>query len=176
MLGLLEQGQLRPTAAHIAERAGLSVRSVFQHFADMDDLFLAVADQQVSRVADLYAAGDYAGEDLETRLLRWAERRRRLHEGTAPVRRAALFQERFSPTLASRLNFARRLNRYDVVAAFSPEFGELDPDAPGADWRLEAIHAIGSFRHWDVLRNSSGLSEEAARDLLAATVRAILAA
>ena len=34
LLNLLDEGQLTPTAAEIAARAGVSERSVFQHFPD----------------------------------------------------------------------------------------------------------------------------------------------
>ena len=37
-IGLLEDGDLRPTAPRVAERASVSVRSVFQHFDDLETL------------------------------------------------------------------------------------------------------------------------------------------
>jgi len=41
-VSLIEDGELRPTAPRVAERAGVSVRSVFQHFADLPALHSAV--------------------------------------------------------------------------------------------------------------------------------------
>jgi len=41
LLGLISEGDVRPTAGRIAERAGISLRSVYVHFDDLDDLFLA---------------------------------------------------------------------------------------------------------------------------------------
>ena len=35
LLDLLEAGEMRPTAAQIAQRAGVSLRSVFQHFESL---------------------------------------------------------------------------------------------------------------------------------------------
>src|SRR3546814_6231042 len=35
---LIDEGDLRPTAPRVAERAGVSVRSVFQHFDDLESL------------------------------------------------------------------------------------------------------------------------------------------
>ena len=49
-MGLLEEGYLRPTSAEVAERAGVSLRSVFQHFEDMESLYAAVADAQMERL------------------------------------------------------------------------------------------------------------------------------
>ena len=50
LLALLEEGQRNPTAAEIAARAGVSERSVFQHFPDREALFEAVAREQYDRV------------------------------------------------------------------------------------------------------------------------------
>ncbi len=52
-IGLLEDGDLRPTAPRVAERASVSVRSVFQHFDDLETLHAAVAERLVERVAVL---------------------------------------------------------------------------------------------------------------------------
>ena len=46
LLGLLDEGQMTPTAAQIAARAGVSERSVFQHFPDREALLEAVAHEQ----------------------------------------------------------------------------------------------------------------------------------
>lgn len=174
--GLLLAGELRPTAAAIAEKAGLSVRSVFQHFADLEDLFLAVADLQMSKIAHLYEAAAYEGEAFETRLVLWADRRQRLHETSAPIRRASILHERQSSVVRQRLDLARLVNRHDVCVAFAPELQGVDPASYGKDWRLDSIAAIGSFRHWDVLRTASNLSPDAAKAVLVSTVRAVLSA
>ena len=50
LLGLLDEGQMTPTAAAIAARAGVSERSVFQHFPDREALLEAVAREQYDRV------------------------------------------------------------------------------------------------------------------------------
>ena len=54
-IALLEDGDLRPTAPRVAERASVSVRSVFQHFDDLQSLHTAVAERIVDRVAVLVA-------------------------------------------------------------------------------------------------------------------------
>ena len=46
---LLRDGDPDPTAKAIAEQAGVSLRLVFHHFSDMDDLYLYVAVLQLRR-------------------------------------------------------------------------------------------------------------------------------
>ncbi len=53
LLDLMQEGQVRPTAAQIAARAGVSLRTVFQHFRDLEALFAAAADRQTARLLAL---------------------------------------------------------------------------------------------------------------------------
>jgi AcrR family transcriptional regulator len=43
LLSLNEQGNLRPTAREIAAEAGVSLRSIYVHFDDVEALFIAAA-------------------------------------------------------------------------------------------------------------------------------------
>lgn len=172
-IALLEAGDLKPTAAAIAARAGLSVRSVFQHFADLEDLLLAVADRQTNRTASLYTGVQYDG-DLDARIDAFVEYRARLFETVAPVRRSAMLQEPFSKVVASRLDLARTLHRFDIERAFGPE---LEAARRAGNERVaEALAAASSFAVWDEMRRFSGLDLEAATTTLHAIVRSVLRA
>ncbi|MCB0988145.1 MAG: TetR/AcrR family transcriptional regulator, partial [Acidimicrobiales bacterium] len=52
-LALLAEGDLRPTAPRISERASVSVRSVFQHFDDLETLYAAVGNRVAEQVASM---------------------------------------------------------------------------------------------------------------------------
>ena len=52
LLELIRMGETDPTVSKIAERAGVSHRSVFRYFDDMDDLARTAIDQEL-READL---------------------------------------------------------------------------------------------------------------------------
>ena len=53
LLELLDEGVPEPTAAQIAERAGVAVRSIAQHFRTREQLMLAIASQHVVRLPDV---------------------------------------------------------------------------------------------------------------------------
>jgi TetR/AcrR family transcriptional regulator, regulator of autoinduction and epiphytic fitness len=89
LLELLQGGHLRPTAAEIAERAGVSLRSVFQHFEDLESLYAAVADAQMERLLR-YISPEAGAGPLAERVSSFVERRAELLETITPVRRAAL--------------------------------------------------------------------------------------
>src|SRR2546422_3230588 len=56
LLSLLNEGKLRPTAREIAERGHVSLRSVFQHFEDLESLYAALAEMQAAQVDELTGA------------------------------------------------------------------------------------------------------------------------
>src|SRR3954447_3199911 len=49
LLDLLREGNVRPSSSQIAERAGVTQRTLFNQFGDMDSLISAVAARQAQR-------------------------------------------------------------------------------------------------------------------------------
>jgi AcrR family transcriptional regulator len=171
MLQLLEAGEPRPTAPRIAALAGVSLRSVFQHFADLEALFAAAADRQTERLAALLQPLPTSGSVAE-RAAALAAQRARVYEVAAPVRRAALLQEPHSAEIARRLGAFRAAMRNDVARLFT---AELRPMPAGARRELvAALAAATSFSMWNTLRSHQGLSAAAARAVVARTLRALL--
>ena len=97
LLDLNREGNLRPTAREIAARAGVSLRSVYVHFDDLEDLFLAAAKRHASWCpgCDRGSGHRSAASRAET-LMRM---RSRIYEEVGNIRRAAELQAPFSPTL-----------------------------------------------------------------------------
>ncbi|MDQ1404005.1 MAG: TetR/AcrR family transcriptional regulator, regulator of autoinduction and epiphytic fitness, partial [Actinomycetota bacterium] len=76
LLALIEEGDLRPTGPRIAERAGVSLRSVFQHYNDLESLFAAAGERQLERIADAVTPIDPT-LPLGARVVSYAEQRGR---------------------------------------------------------------------------------------------------
>ena len=171
LLGLIEEGDLRPTAPRIAERAGLSLRSVFHHFADLEALFAAAADRQLARVRGLARPLARRGP-LRARLGAFVRQRARLLEAITPVRRAALLMEPFSDELAARLRRVRALGREEVARLFAPELAERRP----GDRRelLAALTVVSGWHTWEALRAHERLSRPRAARALARMLAALL--
>ena len=53
VLELAGTGDARPTAKEIADCAGISVRSVYVHFEDLDDLFRSAAARHFEQMASI---------------------------------------------------------------------------------------------------------------------------
>jgi TetR/AcrR family transcriptional regulator, regulator of autoinduction and epiphytic fitness len=171
MLALLQEGDLQPTAARVADRAGVSLRLVFQHFDELEALYAAAADRQGQRIRALFEVPHTSGPFSE-RLRTFVVCRARALETIAPVRRAALLRAPFSRVIARGLHDARTLARRQLEATFQPELGAHPPRI-----RRElatALAVASGFSAWEALRRHHRLSVADAQRVMARTVRALL--
>ena len=169
-IALLEQGDLRPTAPRVADAASVSVRSIFQHFDDLETLHAAVAERLVERVSQLVfpIAPDLP---LEERLERFVHQRALLLEAVSPIRRAADVHGPFSTEITARLRDGQAFLRDELVRTFSPE---LDAAGPDRDEVLDALDAALSWRTWEGLRAGLGRDQPHAETVLRRLARAVL--
>ncbi len=169
-LSLIEAGDLRPGARRIAERAGVSLRSVFHHFEDLETLYATAAERQLRRLSGSPLSTD--GSMVE-RIERFAEERSRRLEAVTPVRRAAVLNEPFSPALAGRLRWSRERARDEVERMFQVELSALKPAARREV--LAALAAAAEWSMWEALRVHQGLSVPQAQRVMKRMIAALLA-
>ncbi|HEY1738220.1 MAG TPA: TetR/AcrR family transcriptional regulator [Acidimicrobiia bacterium] len=152
LLTLYEEGNAQPGAAEIARRAGVSERSVFRHFEDLDSLAVATIEIELQRIGDLFTLPD--GDTLDARVRALVDQRVALYSATGAVARAALLLVPRSGVVANAVRYRRDVLWRQVGALFA---AELEP-LPKRD-REEIVDAI------DVLCSIEGI------ELLAATDR-----
>jgi AcrR family transcriptional regulator len=170
-IALLEQGDLRPTAPRVAEQAAVSVRSVFQHFDDLESLHAAVGERLVERVSFLLVPIDPTLA-LPERVERFVTQRSQLLEVITPIRRAADVHGPFSAEITQRLRDGQAFLRREVEVAFAPELGALE-----ASERLEVLDALDvalAWASWHGLRAVQHRDEAEARAVLRRFVHALL--
>jgi TetR/AcrR family transcriptional regulator, regulator of autoinduction and epiphytic fitness len=148
MIELIEEGNPRPTARLIAERAGVSLRLVFHHFDDVDEVFQEGAVIQAQRhwkkVVPIPATGAVAQRaDAVSR------QRRQLYVAITPVRRAFIARSADGGTTGQILEIARRLLREQLAQTFEPELAAAGSDS---ELLLDAIESVTSWEVWDTLR------------------------
>ena len=117
LLDLILAGTPAPTTARIAEQAGTSVRSVFQHFDDLESLYAGLAAEQAERVAPLLRAPPSDGS-VEERIGALVAHRERLFEHISPVRHAIGTRADRSPVLRARLDELSTVLRRQVARQF----------------------------------------------------------
>jgi AcrR family transcriptional regulator len=171
LLGLISEGDVRPTAGRIAERAGISLRSVYVHFDDLDDLFVAAAREQRGRVFALTRKLPETGP-FEVRLAAFVEQRARVLEAIAAVARAAALQEPFSPAIAAATKVARDFGRAELETVFAVELANLDPAV--RDRVLDTCDSLTASDTWDFLRVRRALDPHVAAATLATSLGLLL--
>lgn len=173
VLGLLDAGDLRPSVEDIAARAGVSPRSIFQHFGDRETLLRAVGMRQTERVSQIVEHLPDTGP-FEDRLEAFVEQRARVLEFITPVRRSALLNEPFSEGSHAGLQAFRAFKRAEAERVFAPEL-----DARPAGEREEVVRALGAvtdWNTWEALRAHQGLSVADARAVMRRTIGALIRA
>ncbi len=119
-LSLLEEGDPQPRAGAIASRAGVSTRSVFQHFRDLESLYLVAGQREAKRLAKILPEIDPSLSRRE-RIEVFVARRAEALEALAPVAAAARLREPQSAQLrANRQAFVDHARRY-CRETFRPE-------------------------------------------------------
>jgi AcrR family transcriptional regulator len=147
---LYGEANYEPSAAEIAERAGLSPRSLFRYFDDVDDLNRATIDQQLARARPLLAVDVRPEDPTATKVERLVEARLRLYGAIAPAARAARICAWRHPVMAEQIGTTRSYLRHQLERLFAPELDTLGPDRAGA--ALAAMDALCSFEAVELLR------------------------
>ncbi len=173
LLSLLEEGELKPTAPQIAERAEVSLRTVFQHFAEVEVLFAAVSERQIERIARDYVLID-PDLPLAERVDAFVHQRCKALELVTPVARAAHLKEPFAPAVHAEIQKLRDLNREELGTTFARELDALDPADKSV--LLPGMEALAGWRMWESLRADTGLGVDEATAVVRYQLRALLLA
>lgn len=168
VLELAGTGDARPTAKEIADCAGISVRSVYVHFEDLDDLFRSAAARHFEQMASILQPVD-ASLPVTARILAATDQRVAIHENFGAVRRAAEQWAPLSPALAEVLRSGREVGRQDIERLFGPALH----GRPDEDLVLGAITLLLGANAWDSLREQ-GLSVDAASETITHTLTRLL--
>src|SRR5580658_1023593 len=144
LVELLTEGDPEPTAKAIAARAGVSLRLVFHHFVDLDDLYRAVATLQLERHWSTLPEVS-PRVNRASRITRTVRNRSVLYEAISPVRRAAVRRSGSSPEITAGLTLTNLLLFENLAATFANELEVLPERA-----RYELLAAIDLATSWEV--------------------------
>jgi TetR/AcrR family transcriptional regulator, regulator of autoinduction and epiphytic fitness len=170
MRALHAEGELRPTAPRIAERAGVSLRTVWQQFADMEAL-LVESVRRDSEILRSLVRRIEPDQPLAARVDTFVNQRARVLEEMTPTWRAARIAQPTSAELRSDHRRKIAAGRAELEVVFAPEFDQLQ--GKQRDQLVEALHAISIWSFWESLRTDLGLSPLRARELVRNTFAAL---
>ena len=148
---LLDHGTL-PSTETVAERAGVSVSSVFRYFENLDDLQQQTVATYFGRFGPMFEIESIGEGPLVERVARFVDARATLHETVAPIARLVRAGLREPSPVQERLAATRRDLAQQVRIHFAPELSSrLRSDR---DDLADAVDALTSFEAWDLLRTA----------------------
>lgn len=162
MLDIIMGGRMEPSAAEIAEKAGVSARTVFRHFEEMDSLYSEMTERMEAEIMPIIQQ-PFTGEGWRAQLDQMIERRAMIYERVMPLKIAASIR-RFSSDYLMR-NYERfvHLERTGLES--------LLPSAIRKDSTLfSAIEMCAGFQTWRRLRQDQGLTTQQAADVVRLTI------
>jgi len=164
VVDVIREGQIDPTAEMVADRAGVSLRTVFRNVSDMESLYRDIG-QVVETEMRALAMRPFKGVCWRERIVEMVGRRSEGFEVLQPFRRASDLRRHASPTLQEdRERLARTLRL--ILRRELP----TDLDSP----TIEALDLLLSYEAWSRLRLEQGLEPAAAQQVLERAVRALI--
>lgn len=167
MMELIVEGDLSPSAARVAEEAGIGLRTVFRHFDDMDALYAEITRTITERVMPTVLA-PYPDQPWRANIGELVRRRVEVFETTLPFRLAANIKRYQSPFLMGQYSRVVMLER-ELIVRLLP--ASVRTDRIG----VEALCAALSFHTWRTLRHDQSLSPDEAGAVMGQMVDAVMA-
>jgi AcrR family transcriptional regulator len=168
LVDLFEEGDYSPSTNDIAARAGISPRSLFRYFDDVEDLHRAGIERQLATAEPFLDLGVTADAPTATKIERLVDRRVAMHEALAPTARAARAIAHGSPVVAAQLRAGRTFLRNQIRRLFPTEFDGKQSDL------LPAVDALCSFETHELLRVTHGMSRQRTQSALTTALTALL--
>jgi AcrR family transcriptional regulator len=168
LLASFREGHYQPSSNEIARRAGLSPRSLFRYFDDIDDLHRAATTRELRRARPLLELGIEPDAPTGAKIRALAAGRVRLYEQTASSATAVRISAHRYPVLAAELAARRSYLRAQIASLFAPELGRSDRAL------LPALDVLCSFESYELLRVDQRLSRPKTEAALTCALTALL--
>jgi AcrR family transcriptional regulator len=172
LLDLYSEGNLNPGTEEIATRSGLSPRSLFRYFDDVDDLIRTAVDRQRRRAIPLVPIDAPVDAPLATKVAALVDQRFRLFAVVGNAAAVSRLRSPFQPLLAAELARNRAFLRSQMGTLFAPELAAMGPEAAARS--LATADVVASFESHHLLRQDQGLSTPQAKAAMAGSLIAIL--
>jgi AcrR family transcriptional regulator len=169
-LALALAGEVAPIVRDIAKMAGVSARTVFQHFADTAELYVAVLGRVLT--AALGEVDFSMTWPLDERIAMIINQSSERSERLLPMWTFIETLQRRSTEASDMIMQMYTANRAQLTQWFEHELAALPADS--RERTLNALALALAPESWVVLRERLGLSIEQARDELAFVARSVL--
>jgi TetR/AcrR family transcriptional regulator of autoinduction and epiphytic fitness len=172
LLALYQDGNLDPSAADVAERSGLSPRSLFRYFDDVTDLCRAAIDRQYAILATMAQIELDSAAPLQARVEALVERRISLYKTAGKVGLVARLRAPFESLIADQLVQGRAGLRDQIEMLFHDELTGMGETR--RSMALNAIDALCTFESYHLMRDNQGLDTAGLSSVLGDSILTLL--
>ena len=158
LLALVQSGVVMPSADEVATEAGVGLRTVFRHFADMESLYREISERMTVEIMPIVQR-PFSSNDWRKRLEELVERRSQVFERLLPFKVAGDAHRHGSPFLTTEQSAIVKTLREALRNAIGPK--TIDDKL-----RFEALDLMLSFESWRRLRVDQGLSARDSRAVM----------
>lgn len=167
MFDLIGDGNMSPSAANIAERANVGLRTVFRHFEDMDSIYDEMTEELTAAIMPKVIA-PYEAATWRGRLMECIEKRAELYEMVFPMKVCMSLRRFQSDFLGEQYERDTKLMRSSLKSILPKEITS-DRDL------FSAIEVALDFSTWRQLRSDQKRSVESAKASLRLTLKGLIA-
>lgn len=161
LLAMIREGDLHPGAAEIAERAGVSHRSIFRYFDDLDDLVRTAIDQAFQDAAPLSAVPDVGHGSLTERIERFVDARLQLFAFVDGTMQVARMRAHSIPSIDEEIAVIVEQFRVQIGEHFTTELGAVEQ--PAREFLVDAVLVLTSYDSYTIHLRLLGSSVERIR-------------
>lgn len=167
LFALISEGEMTPSAANVAERAGVGLRTVFRHFEDMDSIYNEMTQQLLSAVMPKIKA-PFQSSGWRNQLMESVDRRADLYETVFPMRVCMMLRYFQSEFIREQYDRDLKMER-SALKSILPKRLAQDKTL------FAALEVTLSFATWRRLRRDQNLSVAAAKDTMVLMINGLIA-
>ena len=172
LLDMIREGDLHPGAAEIADRAGVSHRSIFRYFDDLDDLVRTTIDQAFQDAGPLSTIPDAGSGTLDQRVAALVDARLALFAFVDGPMQLARMRSYSIPSIDVEIAMVAEQFRVQIAEHFAAELTERPH--PEREFVVDAILVLTSYDSYAIHTRLLASSTERTRAAWIAAVAALL--
>ncbi len=172
LLDMIREGNLHPGAAEIAERAGVSHRSIFRYFDDLNDLVRTAIDQAFRDADPLSSIPELGTGDFDERVAALVDARLALFDLVSGPMQLARMRAYSIPSIDAEFAAVAELFRQQIREQFAPELASVD--RPEREYLVDGALVITSHDSFSSHTRLLGSSRERIRAAWITAVSALM--
>ena len=150
LLAIVREGNLRPGAAEIADRAGVSHRSIFRYFEDLDDLARTAIEYAFMEAGPLADIPEVDAGALQERIAALVEARLALFESVDGTMQLARMRAPSIPSIDEAIAQIAVVFKDQIAGQFAPELAAIDEAE--RDLMIDGVLVLTSYDSFTIHR------------------------